>query len=124
MTMKLSEVKEILEADIIVGENNMDIQVIGGAASDLMSDLLRNPKEGALLLTGLTSIHAIRTTVIAGMAAIVFVRGKKPDSAIISLAQENEIPLLSTPYNMYTSCGRLYSNGLKSVYRIDSVKDS
>jgi predicted transcriptional regulator len=113
--MKLSEVKEILQAEVIVGDNKLDIEVSGGAASDLMSDLLRNPKEGALLLTGLTSIQAIRTTVIAGMAAIVFVRGKKPDNALISHAKENDIPILSTPFNMYSSCGRLYRNGLKSI---------
>ena len=113
--MKLSEVKEILEADVIVGSDKLDMDVSGGAASDLMSDLLRNPKEGALVLTGLTSIQAIRTSVIGGMAAIIFVRGKKPDSEIISCAEENEIPILSTPFNMYSSCGKLYNNGLKSI---------
>ncbi|MDB9822493.1 DRTGG domain-containing protein [Deltaproteobacteria bacterium] len=113
--MKLSEVKEILDAEIIIGDDKMDIELAGGAASDLMSDLLRNPKEGALLLTGLTSIQAIRTTVIAGMTAIVFVRGKRPDPEIISYAREQDIAILSSPYNMYSSCGRLYSKGLRSI---------
>ena len=113
--MKLSEVKNILEAEVIVGDDKLDIEVSGGAASDLMSDLLRNPKEGALLLTGLTNIQAVRTSVIAGMAAIVFVRGKKPDAEIVLHAQESEIPVLSTPLNMYTSCGKLYNSGLKSI---------
>lgn len=113
--MELSKIKEILEADVLVGENKLDIQVTGGAASDLMSDLLRNPKEGSLLLTGLTSIQVIHTSIIAGMAAIVFVRGKRPNDDIINLALENELPLLSTRYNMYSSCGRLFSQGLRSV---------
>lgn len=113
--MKLSEVKEILNAEIIIGDDKMDTEIAGGAASDLMSDLLRNPREGALLLTGLTNIQAIRTSVIAGMAAIVFVRAKKPDPEIISYAKEQEIPILSSPYSMYGSCGRLYSKGLKSI---------
>ena len=113
--MKLSEIKEILEADVLVGEENLDIQVTGGAASDLMSDLLRNPKEGSLLLTGLTSIQVIHTSIIAGMAAIVFVRGKTPNADITKLALENELPLLSTQFNMYSSCGRLFSKGLRSV---------
>ena len=113
--MKLSEIKEILEADVLVGNENLDIQVTGGAASDLMSDLLRNPKEGSLLLTGLTSIQVIHTSIIAGMAAIVFVRGKRPNEDITNLARENELPLLSTQYNMYSSCGRLFSKGLRSI---------
>ena len=113
--MNLSEVKEILNAEVILGEDRLSIEVSGGAASDLMSDLLKNPKEGALLLTGLSNLQAIRTAVIAGMAAVVFVRGKIPDSDIILLAKENEIPLLSTPFNMYSSCGKLFSKGLKSI---------
>jgi hypothetical protein len=43
--MRLADVKEILEADIIVGDDKLETQVTGGAASDLMSDLLRNPAE-------------------------------------------------------------------------------
>jgi predicted transcriptional regulator len=113
--MKLFEIKEILKAEVISGDDKLDIEVSGGAASDLMSDLLRKPKEGSLLLTGLTSIQAINTSVIGGMAAIVFVRGKKPDNAIISHAKKHKIPILSTRFNMYQSCGRLYGKGLKSI---------
>jgi predicted transcriptional regulator len=113
--MKLSEIKEILKADVISGDDNLDVDVLGGAASDLMSDLLKKPQERALLLTGLTSIQAVNTSVIAGMAAIVFVRGKKPDKAIIALAKKHKIPILSTSLNMYSSCGKLYANGLKSI---------
>jgi predicted transcriptional regulator len=113
--MKLSEVKEILKAEVISGEDNLDIEVSGGAASDLMSDLLRKPKEGSLLLTGLTSIQAVNTSVIGGMAAIVFVRGKKPDQAIVTHARRHKIPILSTSYNMFASCGRLYAKGLRSI---------
>lgn len=113
--MKLSEVKEILEAEVIVGNEQLHMEVTGGAASDLMSDLLRNPREGALLLTGLTSVQVIRTSVIAGMAAVVFVRGKQPDAAMVEMASEHGIPLLSSRFNMYSSCGKLYGGGLKSI---------
>ena len=80
-----------------------------------MSDLLKNPKEGAVLMTGLTSIQAIKTSLIAGMAAIVFVRGKKPESEIVAYARAHEVPILLTPFNMYSSCGRLFQNGLRSI---------
>ena len=113
--MKLSKVKKILEAQVIVGHEKLDIEFTGGAASDLMSDLLRNPKEGALMLTGLTSPQVIRTALIAEMAGIVLVRGKKPNSKMIELAREHELPILSTPLNMYTSCGRLFNKGLVSI---------
>ncbi len=113
--MKLSEVKEVLDAEVIIGHDKLDMQIKGGAASDLMSDLLRLPREGALLLTGLTSIQVIRTSVIAGMAAVVFVRGKRPNQEMIAHAREYDLPLLSSPLNMYSSCGMLFNKGLKSI---------
>lgn len=113
--IKLADVKEILDAEVVVGQDRLDIEITGGAASDLMSDLLRVPKEGALLLTGLNSIQVIHTSVIAGMAGIVFVRGKKPSDDVMAIARKHNLPLLSTEFNMYSSCGRLYSKGLKSI---------
>jgi len=111
----LSEVKEILSADILVGHDQMDLILTGGAAGDLMSDLLRNPREGALLLTGLTNTQTIRTAVVAGMAAVVIVRGKKPNAEMLEHAKKHNLPLLSTLFNMYSSCGRLYKHGLRSI---------
>ena len=80
-----------------------------------MSDLLTDPREGSLLLTGLTSIQVLRTVMIAGMAAVVFVRGKHPDEQVRAYARQQGVPLLSTELNMYTSCGRLYGQGLPSI---------
>jgi predicted transcriptional regulator len=113
--MKLSEVRDILNAEVIVGYDKLDIEFTGGAASDLMSDLLRNPKEGALMVTGLSSPQVIRTALIAEMAGIVLVRGKKPHPKMTELAEQYGLPLLSTPLNMYTACGRLFGKGLKSI---------
>ena len=113
--MKLSLVKEILKANVLVGDDSLDDEVLFGAAGDLMSDLLKNPREGAILLTGLINLQAVRTCVIAGMSAIVFVRGKTLSPEIISYAEEHALPILLTPYNMFSSCGKLFKNGLKSI---------
>ena len=50
--------KEILEANVLVGDDNLDDEVLFGAAGDLMSDLLKNPREGAILLTGLPKVRS------------------------------------------------------------------
>ena len=113
--IRLVDVREILEAEVIVGHDKLDTELSGGAAGDLMSDLLRVPKEGTLLLTGLNNVQAIRTAVIAGMAGVVFVRGKRPNDDVTAIAREHHLPLLTTEFNMYSSCGRLYSKGLKSI---------
>ena len=110
--MKLEEVRDILEAEVIVGGNYLDREIIMACGSDLMSDVLTFIKPGALLLTGLTNSQAVRTAEIAEIIAICFVRGKKPQEDTIKLAREKGLPLLATRFSMYVSSGRLYKNGL------------
>ena len=110
--MKLSEVKNILNADVIVGEEHMDLEVKTAFGADLMSDVLAFAKAGSLLLTGLTNSQAIRTANILDIAAIILVRGKKPSTETINLAKELKIPLLITKYILFETAGRLYAKGI------------
>lgn len=57
--MTLAEIKDILDADVIVGEDMLSLEVNKGFAADLMSDVLAFAKEGSILLTGLTNPHNI-----------------------------------------------------------------
>ena len=50
--LTLSEIRDILRADVVVGHEMLDLEIEWGAGSDLMSDLLRGPTQGAVLLTG------------------------------------------------------------------------
>ncbi len=47
------------------------------------------------------------------IVCIVFVRGKIPDEAMLSIAEETEVVLLVTNHRMFTACGMLYENGLR-----------
>ena len=111
--MKISEIKSILKADLICGEEFLENEVFTACGSDMMSDVLAYVKEQAVLLSGLVNPQVVRTAEMMDMNCIVFVRGKQPDADIIDLAEEREIVLLRTDYEMFTSCGLLYKNGLK-----------
>jgi len=89
-----------------------------------MSDVLAFTHAGTLLLTGLTNPQVVRTAEMAGIGAIVFVRGKLPPAETIALAQERGIPLLASKYTMYESCGRLYQAGLASCGLFQLTADS
>jgi len=113
--MTLREIKELLQAEVIQGDESLDVEITFAGGSDLMSDVLAFGKPGILLLTGLSNAQSVRTANIIDAKAIVYVRGKKPDKMGIELARENGIPLLSTKYMMYTACGLLFSHGLSGV---------
>ena len=98
---------------------NVDLraEVEGGCGADLMSDVLASVQPQAVLLTGLCNPQVVRTAQMADVAAIVFVRGKMPTQDVIDLANEEQIPLITTPYGMFELCGRLYKAGLPSLER-------
>jgi predicted transcriptional regulator len=110
--MTLDDVRRILEAEVIVGEDLLSKELQMACGSDLMSDVLSFAKSSALLLTGLTNPQVVRTAEMADLAAICFVRGKKPAQETLKLAESKNIPLLTTPLSMFESCGRLWREGL------------
>lgn len=121
--MKLSEIREILKASVIVGEEKLDLAVSAGVASDLMSDLLRCARAEVVILSGLNTVQAVRTVIISGAAALVLVRNKQPDEEMIGQARLHGVPILSTPFTLFTACGRLLRQGLRGVDQKDSSKE-
>ncbi|OHB79504.1 MAG: hypothetical protein A2Z25_20435 [Planctomycetes bacterium RBG_16_55_9] len=110
--MTLEDVKRILKAEVVTGNDLLHKEVKMACGCDLMSDVLSFVKPESLLLTGLTNPQAVRSAEMADVAAICFVRGKKPDPLTIEMAESKNIPLLTTPLPMFESCGLLYQEGL------------
>jgi len=113
--MKLSQIVEALEAKVLTGDDLLEKDIDTCGASDLMSDILAGLSEGCILLTGLTTVQVIRTAMVAEVGAVVFVRDKTPPQEVIDLAQEQELPLISSPYSMFVSCGRLHACNLTGL---------
>ena len=113
--MKISELKDILKAEVLVGEDQLGEVVSGGGAADLMDDVLAAAAKGCALLTGVTTTHVIQTARISQVAAVVIVRGKKPPEEMIQMARTYGIPLLLTDYSLFVACGRLYMNGIRGL---------
>jgi predicted transcriptional regulator len=114
--MKLANVINILDAELLSGENFIDKEVDCAFSSDLMSDVLAFAGKRTLLLTGLTNAQVIRTAEMIDVSAIVFVRNKKPTNDIIELAKENNIILMRTSHTLYTASGKLYCLGLQGIH--------
>jgi len=111
--MTLREIITILSAEIL-SPKDVDVIVEMAYCADLMSNVLSYSVPNALLITNLTNAQVIRTADVADMEAIVFCRGKRPDSDTIALAERKAIPLLVTGLSMFDTCGRLYEKGLRS----------
>ena len=110
--MKINTIKDLLDAEVICCEEELEASVYSACGSDMMSDVLAYVKDQAVLLTGLVNSQVIRTAEMMDMKCVVFVRSKNPTAEMISLAQESGIVLLASKKRLYEACGILYSNGL------------
>ena len=111
--MTVLQLKDILSAELLCGGDHLDREVQTACGSDMMSDVLAYVKDQAVLLTGLNNPQVVRTADMMDMVCIVFVRGKKPDDLLLSLAQQRGIAVMSTDLTMFTACGLLYEQGLR-----------
>ncbi|HPI91828.1 MAG TPA: hypothetical protein PLT09_02360 [Deltaproteobacteria bacterium] len=111
--MQLKEIVDRLQGTVITRNYDGSMEISTGGAADLMSDVLAFNIEGnSILLSGLTTSQVLRTAEMAGISAIVFVRGKKPSRQVIDLAEDLSIPLILCVHSMYKSCGILFGAGL------------
>lgn len=122
--MTLQQVKDILDAEVFIGNDQLEMEVKTAFGADLMSDVLAFAKPGSLLLTGLTNPQIIRTSDVLDIAAIILVRGKRPLPETIQLAEELRIPLLSTKFILFEAVGRLYAKGIRGcIEKVGKKRD-
>lgn len=110
--LKVREIVDILEAEVLTGSENMELEIYSGCGADLMSDVMAFVKESVILCTGLVNPQVVRTCEMMDIKVICFVRGKVPGENIISLAEEMGITILTTKHPLFITCGKLYSAGI------------
>jgi len=112
--MILKEVKDILNAEVVSGDHDLEKEIKCAFAAELLSDVLALAQEGALLITGFTHSQVVYAADLANLCAILFIKGKRPSEETKQLAIQKKIPLLTTSFMMFEACGLLYEYGLKT----------
>ena len=118
--MRLDRIIDLVEGQILTRPVPLDRAIAGGCAADLMSDVLASVRPNTVLVSGLCSPQVVRTAQMADIAAVIFVRGKRPPDQAIELANQERITLIGTQMSMYEACGRLYQAGLVDGHHFPS----
>jgi len=113
--MTLSDIASRLDLEVLTPELAIEggDEVSRGHASDLLSDVLANAPSGGLLLTTQVHMNVIAVAVHAGLAAVVFTQGMRPEAAVCRKAVEEGLPLLASKDSTFDLAGRLYELGLR-----------
>jgi hypothetical protein len=92
-----------------------DPDLTQGYASDLLSDVLANAPSGGVLITLQVHLNVIAVAGHAGLAAVIFSSGRRPDDEVIDRSAQEGIALFSSAEDTFDLVGRLYSLGIRGA---------
>ncbi|MBP1660825.1 MAG: HPr kinase [Candidatus Aminicenantes bacterium] len=91
----------------------LDKPVLGGYASDLLSDVIGRSRKGDLWVTMQIHPNIIAVAVLKDLAGIVLVNGRVPAPETVEQAVREKVTVLGAPDGTFDVAGRLYALGLK-----------
>lgn len=107
--MEVKDIVEKMELEVFSGAGNLDKEVKGGYASDLLSDVLGFADEGYMWITLQTHKNVVAVASLKKLSAIVLVKGNRPESGMLAQAQAEGIPVLGTAEPAFETIGRIYA---------------
>jgi hypothetical protein len=112
--MRLHELAGLLElTELTPSTGDADPNVTKGYASDLLSDVLANAPAGGVLVTLQVHLNVIAVAGHAGLAAVIFSSGRKPEDEVVTRAAEDGLALFTSPDDTFDLVGRLYALGIE-----------
>ena len=113
--MKLTELIQQLKLTVKSAQNNLDREVTGGYASDLLSDVIANSREGDLWITLQIHQNIVAVASMNNLAGIVLVGAREPEEETLEKAEKENIPIMVTSLPTFELVGRMYNLGISGM---------
>ena len=110
--MRLSELAEKTDLRPL-NKCEADKEIEGVYISDMVSDIITGAKANGILVTLQTHKSLIAAANLVDVAAVVFVRGKKPAEDVVALAHKASIGLFVTDVDTWSFALKLSEIGVK-----------
>lgn len=110
--MKLTELIQKLNLSVRSAKGSLEREVTGGYASDLLSDVLANSKEGNIWITLQIHQNIVGVASMKDLAGIILVNSREPESETLEKAEAEKIPIMVTEMPTFELIGMLYSLGI------------
>lgn len=111
--MTVKDLLPLFQHQVLAGEENLEQEVTGGYAADLLSNVMANALKGNVWVTMQGHPNIVAVAVLLGLAAIIVSGGTRVDEETVKKASEEKVPLIQTPVSTYAVVGRLYRAGVK-----------
>ncbi len=107
--MKLDRIVKELGLEVKSKVSDLDKEVNGGYASDLLSDVIANAEKDNVWITLQIHENVVGVAVLKELAGIIIVNGRKPEEETLRKAEEENIPIMVTELPAFEIVGRLYT---------------
>ena len=107
--MKLSELVDSLDLEVLTGNAGLDIEIQHGYVSDLLSDVIANIHEHSVWITIQRHINILGVARLKDVAAIIIPRSLQVEQEVIEKAKEEKIPILRTGRSAFEISGLVYN---------------
>ena len=111
--VNVAEAAKKIDGTLVAANSAAEREIQGGYASDLLSDVMGNSREGDVWITLQKHVNVVAVAHLNGLAAIVLVNGREPELDTLAKAEEMGIPIISTPLQAFDVIGTLYSLGIR-----------
>lgn len=112
--MKISDLFDGLEYELLVGDNLLEDEVEAGYAGDLLSRVMTNAPHNGLWITIQTHLNIVAVASLLEIKLIVLAENVEADANTLKKAEEEGIGIIRTPLSAYELSGHLYNRGLRA----------
>jgi len=113
--VKLTELIQKLNLDVRTAKASLDREVTSGYASDLLSDVIANSKEGDIWVTLQIHHNIAAVASMNNLAGVILVNGREPEAETVEKAEKENIVIMVTEMPTFEIVGRLYDLGVTGM---------
>jgi hypothetical protein len=107
--MKLNDLVRQVGLNPLQDRGNLDVEVSGGYASDLLSDVMARAGERNVWITCQIHENIVAVARVKGLAAVIIVNNRTPDEEVLQRAREEGIPVFGTAETAFAVSGKLFA---------------
>ena len=111
--MTVTELARLVDGALVGPAGPGAREVLGGYASDLLSDVMAHAQDGDAWITMQRHVNTVAVAQLKNLAGIVIVNDRQPEPDMVARAADHGVALVTTPLAAFEAAGRLYAAGLR-----------
>jgi hypothetical protein len=111
--MKIAELIEKLDLEVVCPPHDPDITVRSACVSDLLSNVMATCPGSCIWITAQGHTNVIGVASLLDMQAVILAGCAMPDESVQCKARDTGVTLLRSADNAFDLCGKLYDLGIR-----------